>query len=632
MSTPLIPFCLIVFNLIRVHGSYLVPYRVCTYTCNNSFPNYITDLYQFCDTTYLNTKCVLYGYQSFTHMSDAILFQNQSYPHGLYCSYKCNNTHLPNLCLSNSVCPLLSPKDNCPMFIQPQWTENIQQCEQARTNNHETRNNLQQLTSILNVNDQTPSTSVIAGFQTTLITNNIDVLFTIFYDYFTYQCDIQLQPNKTIYYCNLDNILNVRQCATTNKLDIKYGINLIKNNIDYELEINQIFMLQSNEIEQYDTTLLPLYNGFVITHAANITQDISFNHSILIEFQHSHIDAIGYYTTFVSHDRCEEMNTLKFGIRTGTTFNPHSYDEITMSFQCHGKKYQCKIYPNDPNGEQELFCDVKNMYRPTRTCDIIEDNIDFNECSFYLDNPFDDAVAVDAVILEIEERNLRYEFEYFCVNTNNLPYTESYDYVDSVCGSLGGYNVLRIDLQHITFLKINMLRIIMTNEIDISVAHKSSECLPELERKYILVEEQKTYEEAEVYCQMSFGTHLATIITTNDLYNVAGLMKSFYSQVYIGLNDRDNETVWKWLDGTSCNYVVETGLCIDDNHWAINTDNTEPNNDNNGEDCGVFIVAEVAFNDISCSIPKQFVCGYGLKNHSSSTTQIEIKETQIPER
>ena len=73
--------------------------------------------------------------------------------------------------------------------------------------------------------------------------------------------------------------------------------------------------------------------------------------------------------------------------------------------------------------------------------------------------------------------------------------------------------------------------------------------------------------------------------------------------VWIGLTDKDNEGEWKWIDGTSCDYVNSTGLCINDTHW----NHGEPNNYGGDEHCAE-LYSSSYFNDDSAATNNSFLC------------------------
>ena len=79
-------------------------------------------------------------------------------------------------------------------------------------------------------------------------------------------------------------------------------------------------------------------------------------------------------------------------------------------------------------------------------------------------------------------------------------------------------------------------------------------------KEYVLVDDKKTWEEAEVYCQNQ-GGHLASIVTEKEenevLYLAAGDYDSTYwsyvdsQAVWVGGTDKDEEGSWKWSDDSS---------------------------------------------------------------------------------
>ena len=73
---------------------------------------------------------------------------------------------------------------------------------------------------------------------------------------------------------------------------------------------------------------------------------------------------------------------------------------------------------------------------------------------------------------------------------------------------------------------------------------------------YIYVDLARNWDQAEEYCQTSFGTHLASIHSQSTQNEVTELCKH---RCWIGLNDKTHEGVWEWSDGTAvavCMYTM----------------------------------------------------------------------------
>jgi hypothetical protein len=74
-----------------------------------------------------------------------------------------------------------------------------------------------------------------------------------------------------------------------------------------------------------------------------------------------------------------------------------------------------------------------------------------------------------------------------------------------------------------------------------------------------------------------------------------------FGDTWIGLNDRQNEGHWVWLDGIPTGYT----------HW----DGGEPNDGGSGEDCALIMTAngrQAEWDDRPCAQPHPFVCGITL--------------------
>ena len=129
-----------------------------------------------------------------------------------------------------------------------------------------------------------------------------------------------------------------------------------------------------------------------------------------------------------------------------------------------------------------------------------------------------------------------------------------------------------------------------------------------LSTSYIAVTSQGNVrgDNAQSYCQSTYGTSLATITSAEENALVlatavaAGITDDSF---WIGATDVSVEGTFVWLDGTGN---------IDDIY--SNWDDGEPNNGNSIEDCSIMLT-DGTWNDLSCSHSrsdwqKQFVCNY----------------------
>ena len=73
----------------------------------------------------------------------------------------------------------------------------------------------------------------------------------------------------------------------------------------------------------------------------------------------------------------------------------------------------------------------------------------------------------------------------------------------------------------------------------------------QLKEKYQLFIEEKTWQEAETFCQ-SLGGHLASILSRNENQVINGIAS--FSDVWLGGKKDGNEALWSWSDGSTWSF------------------------------------------------------------------------------
>ncbi|XP_015240658.1 PREDICTED: collectin-11 [Cyprinodon variegatus] len=146
----------------------------------------------------------------------------------------------------------------------------------------------------------------------------------------------------------------------------------------------------------------------------------------------------------------------------------------------------------------------------------------------------------------------------------------------------------------------------MIGEMDIVVAQLSSELnfiknavagIKETDSKvYLLVKEEKSYADAEAYCQAR-GGHLAMPKDDGANALIAGyITEAGLSRVYIGIHDLDREGVFTYVDGSPMTTFSK---------WRKG----EPNDAFDDEDCSE-MVASGEWTDVACHPTMFFICEF----------------------
>ncbi|GFR64042.1 macrophage mannose receptor 1 [Elysia marginata] len=110
------------------------------------------------------------------------------------------------------------------------------------------------------------------------------------------------------------------------------------------------------------------------------------------------------------------------------------------------------------------------------------------------------------------------------------------------------------------------------------------------------LDQMKTWTDARDYCgTLAAGGTLATIRSKPfEEYLRTKVLNGASGSFWIGLNDRDTEAGYKWLDDFPLKYT----------HWASG----EPNDNMNREDCVQWLLPGNAWNDNYCYLAQNFIC------------------------
>eukprot|EP01083_Nonionella_stella_P025806 71081_1 len=107
---------------------------------------------------------------------------------------------------------------------------------------------------------------------------------------------------------------------------------------------------------------------------------------------------------------------------------------------------------------------------------------------------------------------------------------------------------------------------------------------------YVFEASPMTWDDANAYCQQTYGTHLATI-WHDDAAEELSMLTFSTDPFWIGLNDQNAEGIWTYADSTLCG--VSCGSNAEYKYWYPN----EPNNTRGSEDCA--LLGYYGFYDIS---------------------------------
>ncbi|XP_063319685.1 galactose-specific lectin nattectin-like [Pelmatolapia mariae] len=115
-------------------------------------------------------------------------------------------------------------------------------------------------------------------------------------------------------------------------------------------------------------------------------------------------------------------------------------------------------------------------------------------------------------------------------------------------------------------------------------------------RCFIFDSSMKNWTDAESSCK-TLGGHLASFHSTAEYTFIRELTHTEpgpNKRTWVGGNDRENETVWVWSDGSQFDFII----------WASG----EPNNYGVEEDCMEINYKGGDPNDAPCDDNKPFVC------------------------
>ncbi|XP_044038563.1 macrophage mannose receptor 1-like [Siniperca chuatsi] len=138
-------------------------------------------------------------------------------------------------------------------------------------------------------------------------------------------------------------------------------------------------------------------------------------------------------------------------------------------------------------------------------------------------------------------------------------------------------------------------------------------------RIYVIVEKAKTWAEAQSYCRWKY-TDLATVENKEELDKlVAAAQEHYNGQVWIGLYDDINS--WRWS-------LKKEGYYGEGEAEFRMWNSGEPNNFGGYETCAE-MTADGLWNDLPCTLTKQFVCYNGNVETVTSSSFFFVNEYKI---
>ena len=110
----------------------------------------------------------------------------------------------------------------------------------------------------------------------------------------------------------------------------------------------------------------------------------------------------------------------------------------------------------------------------------------------------------------------------------------------------------------------------------------------------MVVQEKKNWNDAEAHC-VKIGGHLVSIDSREEQNFILRLFKeSVGTKGWIGLNDRNQESLYEWTDGTTVEYE----------YW----NSGQPDDAAAGQDCAALTKSNGRWYDENCVIQNSFVC------------------------
>eukprot|EP01084_Bolivina_argentea_P151114 263801_1 len=326
--------------------------------------------------------------------------------------------------------------------------------------------------------------------------------------------------------------------------------------------------------------------------------------------------------THIRMERChdnliDDQKSVTFGFHINEFWR---YDDSTLSMTLfwNGNKYKCTVYPRDYDAYDSYY--TCNTIFSAMKCN---GNYNFDpypiEFGLHFDIFRDDEEREDAWAAEqigkfgIDSIIFEYMIGNIVHNTNIIQHFCWYDSSNETC-----QDILWITDPHI-LIQYDIPNENYSIELKSNVSHPTTftHCVPDNKttdieaNKYVLVALEKSWDKAHEYCQDTYNSGLATIITDNDLNYAVALREALFEQthshkdIWIGLNDLNPNTVWEWVDGTPCTYVVDDDSCVNDPHWSPDEPDDEP-----FEACAEMssVTTFGHFNDEICSETNYFLC------------------------